>query len=129
MKVMEILAQVSSIAVLFSNRYSYVYNISSLASLSLYIHENELNIIIPPPPPPLSPGGEPLIGSEVEPGEGPVFLDYLSCDSNDRRLLDCPGLFFLPSCTNQNVIGVRCNGKSHHIQTKTATSFTHILFN
>ena len=57
-------------------------------------------------------GGEPLIGPEVEPGEGPVFLDYLNCNSESERLLDCPGLFFLPFCSNHDAVGVRCNGEA-----------------
>lgn len=55
-------------------------------------------------------GGEPLIKSEFGIGEGPVFLDYLSCNSDNEQLLDCPSLFFLSLCSQQD-IGVRCNGK------------------
>ena len=53
----------------------------------------------------------------MEPGEGPVFLDYLQCDSDSERLLDCPGLYFLPSCSNQDVIGARCNGETTYMIT------------
>ena len=56
-------------------------------------------------------GGEPLTGVKSEFGEsrGPTFLDELQCENENERLLDCPSLYFLSSCTNQD-IGVRCYG-------------------
>jgi hypothetical protein len=56
----------------------------------------------------LGPGGEPVIQTEFGLGEGPVFLDELRCTSDNERLLDCPSLFFLSRCSQQDV-GVRCN--------------------
>ncbi|CAI8021725.1 Fibrillin-2 [Geodia barretti] len=56
----------------------------------------------------LGPGGEPVIQTEFGLGEGPVFLDELKCTSDNERLLDCPSLFFLSRCSQQDV-GVRCN--------------------
>ena len=58
-------------------------------------------------------GGEPLSLTEFGVGDGPTFLDELKCDSDNERLLDCPSLFFLSSCSQED-IGVRCNGKTPH---------------
>ena len=43
-------------------------------------------------------------------GSGPVFLDFLSCEGDEKTLLECPSLYYLPTCTNQD-IAVRCNGQ------------------
>ena len=44
-----------------------------------------------------------------------MFLDELKCTSDNERLLDCPSLFFLSRCSQQDV-GVRCNGKTLHLK-------------
>ena len=55
-------------------------------------------------------GGDPLIDSEFGQGDGPTFLNYLNCNGESKRLVDCTPLFFLSPCANQD-IAVRCNGK------------------
>ena len=41
-----------------------------------------------------------------------VFLDYLRCDGDEEKLVDCSSLYFLPQCSHEDNVGVRCNGTS-----------------
>ena len=41
-----------------------------------------------------------------------VFLDHLRCDGSEKKLVDCPSLYFLPQCSHEDNVAVRCNGTS-----------------
>ena len=45
-------------------------------------------------------------------GTGPIFLDELACDGNEKTVMECggsaPGLY---TCTHQEDAAVRCKGE------------------
>ena len=56
-------------------------------------------------------GTELLTISEFSPATGPIFLDELACNGNEKSVLKCggsaPGLY---TCTHSQDAGVRCIG-------------------
>ena len=61
-------------------------------------------------------GTELLPISDFTQGSGPIFLDELACDGDERSVLDCgksaPGLY---TCTHSQDAGVRCIGQCYHM--------------
>ena len=55
-------------------------------------------------------GGDIFIGTEFGEGRDPIFLEYLQCEGHEEALLDCPSLYYLPECSHEEDVGVRCNG-------------------
>ena len=53
----------------------------------------------------------PLPISDFSPGSGPIFMDELSCEGGENRLLECPSApLGLHSCTHDQDAAVRCVG-------------------
>ena len=49
--------------------------------------------------------------SDLSPGSGPIFMDELSCEGEEDKLLECPSApLGLHSCTHDQDAAVRCVG-------------------
>ena len=59
-------------------------------------------------------GSEPLLISDFSPGSGPIFVEELSCEGREDRLLECSSApLGLHSCTHDQDAAVRCVGKTN----------------
>ena len=57
-------------------------------------------------------GSSVLAPSEFSQGSGPIFLDRVSCEGGEERVLDCQQTpIGLHTCTHQQDTGVKCIGK------------------
>ena len=57
-------------------------------------------------------GSSVLAPSEFSQGSGPIFLDRVSCEGGEERVLDCQQApIGLHTCTHQQDTGVKCIGK------------------
>ena len=61
-------------------------------------------------------GSSVLAPSEFFQGSGPIFLDRVSCEGGEERVLDCQQApIGLHTCTHQQDTGVKCIGKRENL--------------
>lgn len=55
---------------------------------------------------------EAILGGRFGVGEGPVYLNQLRCDSDERNLLQCQSgqPHGLVTCSDSHIVGVQCPG-------------------